>query len=552
MDFSAFGLIEPLVQALSRLGFERPTPIQTQALPLLLAGGTDFVGLAQTGTGKTAAYGLPLLQGIDADARHPQAIVLCPTRELCQQIAADLRQLAAFLPALRIAPVYGGAGLGEQIHQLRSGVQVVVATPGRALDLLQRGALSLEAARLAVLDEADEMLRMGFKEDMDRILAQLPAEHHVWLFSATMAPAVSAAARAYLQNPSRVALDERSGGPAGMDHCCYCMLEKHRYDALRRLVEQETGLRALVFCRTRSDAQALADRLAAEGHPAEALHGDLGQSQRDAVMGRFRRGALDLLVATDVAARGLDVDDITHVIHYQLPDDAQTYTHRSGRTARAGRSGLSVVLATPREQWRIGNIEKSLGLRFERRRLPDLHTVARRRLRSHLEALAATPATDPALDAYLPVAAEALKELDRESLIRRLVASACGHLPQLSAGEDEINARPAAAPRPVRGSREKTRKPLGASRTEHFCIDLGRSAPINAGAVVRCICDASGIRSHQIGAIRLDKSRAFFEVHPCAADRVRRTANRVRLDGRPVRVHPVAAASPAGQAPRGR
>ncbi len=546
MDFTSLELIEPLAAAVAQMGYDRPTPIQARALPLLLAGGTDFVGLAQTGTGKTAAYGLALLQQIAVGSRHPQAMVLCPTRELCRQIASDLRQMAAFLDGMRIATVYGGAGIADQIHQLRSGAQVVVATPGRALDLIQRGALSLDAIRLAVLDEADEMLRMGFKEDMDRILADLPADRHVWLFSATMAPAVDAVARSYLNHPHRVAVDASPRGPEAMLHRCYCILEKHRYAALRRLIDPVPEIRALIFCRTRMDAQALADRLAADGQPAEALHGDLGQSQRDAVMARFRRGALDLLVATDVAARGLDVEDITHVIHYQLPEDAETYTHRSGRTARAGRSGISAVLATPRDQWRLTHIERSLDLRFQRDRLPDLRTVRCRRIESRLQALAATPATEPELDAFMPLATDALADLDREALIRRLVAAELGRMPTIEAEENEINARPAAASRtasrqPLRG-RQSSRKQPRSAGAEHFCIDLGHSEPINAGAVVRCICDASGIGSRSIGAIRLERNRAFFEVHPEAASQIRRNAGRARIDGRPVQVRPVAAA----------
>jgi ATP-dependent RNA helicase DeaD len=561
MTFSAFGLIEPLKLAVAKLGFHQPTPIQTRALAVLLAGNTDFIGLAQTGTGKTAAYGLALLQQIADGGKHPRAVVLCPTRELCQQIAADLRQLATFLPAVRIATVYGGAGIADQIRQLRFGAQVVVATPGRALDLIQRGALSLNAIQVAVLDEADEMLRMGFKEDMDRILAELPAERHVWLFSATMAPAVNAVARAYLNNPARVAVDGAPGGPEGMAHRCYCVLEKHRYAALRRLIDPVPAIRALVFCRTRSDAQTLADRLAAEGCPAEALHGDLGQSQRDAVMGRFRRGALQVLVATDVAARGLDVDDITHVIHYQLPDDAQIYTHRSGRTARAGRSGLSVVLATPREQWQITNIERSLKLHFQRERLPDIRTVCRQRLASRLKDFAATPVTDPELDALMPTAVAALEGLDRDALIQRLVAVEYSRRPQTAAEENDLNARPVATARPPlrqparspQRGRQPFRQPARPAEARHFCIDVGQSKRINAGAVVRCICDAAGIRSNLIGAIRLDQTRAFFEVQACAADQVRKSADRVRLDGRPVQVRPVAAgAAPQGKAARTR
>ncbi len=554
MNFSTLGLAEPLQQALNRLGFDRPTPIQARALPLLLSGPSDFIGLAQTGTGKTAAYGLPLLQRIEGRSFHPQTLVLCPTRELCRQISDDLGQLAHFLPGVRIAAVYGGAGIAEQIRRLRDGAQVVVATPGRALDLMERGVLCLKQVRLAVLDEADEMLRMGFREDLDRILAGLPAGRCIWLFSATMAPAVAAVAQTYLNNPARVVVDGPAGGPAGMAHRCYCMAEHHRYEALCRLIHQESGIRALIFCRTRAEAQTLADRLAAEGQGAEALHGDLAQNQRDAVMARFRSGVLSLLVATDVAARGLDIDEITHVIHYQLPDDPQTYTHRSGRTARAGRAGISLVLATPKEKWRLAVMENRLRLRFEPHPLPTIQTVLRQRLGARLQDLAARPLNPARQEALMPVALEALEGLDREAIIRRLVAAECDRLPRIGDVEDDINARSATPIRPSAGKkasaarkgRSLPRQRTPVPQVQHFCIELGASGPINAGAVVRCICDAAGIHSRSIGAIRLARAQAFFEVHDQVADRVQRMAHKVRLDGRSVLVRPVKAAAPGG------
>jgi ATP-dependent RNA helicase DeaD len=369
MDFRTMGIRAELLRALEALAFEKPMPIQAAALPELLTGCRDFIGLAQTGTGKTAAFGLPLLQRVDTARAYPQGVVLCPTRELCMQITDDLKRYARYLPGIRVAAVYGGASIAQQVRQLRGSPQIVVATPGRLIDLMQRRAADLSRIAYCVLDEADEMLNMGFQEDIDRILQQMPADRQTWLFSATMPPGVAAIARNYLDNPYKVSLGGRNHSAPNITHACYVMNERHRYQGLKRIIDFTPGIFGLVFCRTRKDTQTVADALMQEGYQAEALHGDLSQAQRDQVMRKFRRQSIRILVATDVAARGLDVDAISHIIHYNLPDDPDTYTHRSGRTARAGRSGVSIALATPREVVRLRTMERANAMRF---RIPEI------------------------------------------------------------------------------------------------------------------------------------------------------------------------------------
>ncbi len=341
MDFKETGLNDELLRAVDALGFETPMPIQAAALPVLLDGRRDFIGLAQTGTGKTAAFGLPLLQHIDASLARPQGVILCPTRELCLQITDDLKRYARYLPRIGVAAVYGGASIAHQIRQLRNGAQIIVATPGRLIDLIQRRAADLSAVATCVLDEADEMLNMGFQEDIDRILGRMPVDRKTWLFSATMPSGVAAIARNYLNDPCRVSVAVSRRMAPNITHSCYVMDERNRYQGLKRIIDATPGIFGLVFCRTRKETQTVAESLIQDGCRDDALHGDLSQAQRDHVMRKFRRQSIRLLVATDVAARGLDVDAISHIIHYNLPDDTETYTHRSGRTARAGRSGIS-------------------------------------------------------------------------------------------------------------------------------------------------------------------------------------------------------------------
>lgn len=534
MDFREMGIRAELLRALEEMGFETPTPIQAAALPELLDGRRDFIGLAQTGTGKTAAFGLPLLQRVDRTLARPQGVVLCPTRELCLQITGDLKRHARYLPGIRVAAVYGGASIANQIRQMRGGAQIVVATPGRLIDLMQRRAADLSRVACCVLDEADEMLNMGFQEDIDRILEKMPDGRQTWLFSATMPPGVAAIARNYLEDPRKVSLGGRNRIAPNITHTCYVMNERHRYQGLKRIIDFTPGMFGLVFCRTRKETQGVAESLIQDGYRADALHGDLSQAQRDHVMRKFRRQSIRLLVATDVAARGLDVDAITHIIHYNLPDDSETYTHRSGRTARAGRSGVSIALTTPREVGRLRSMERANAMRFEFKKFPEGRAICERQFDGFVDRIVETPVDRESFGDYLPAVCRALAGFDREELILRFMAAGFTRFMEdyRDAGDINASVRPPAGARTGNG-----RKPrLDASGTRRFFINVGRLDQINEGAIVRLVCDHTGIRSHQIGRIELKREFSFFEVARNAGDKVLRKLKDVQLDGRRVQV----------------
>ncbi len=534
MNFKTLGIKDELLRALEALGFQAPMPIQAAALPELLNGSRDFIGLAQTGTGKTAAFGLPLLQRVDTDLKRPQGVILCPTRELCLQITDDLKRYGRYLPGIRVVAVYGGASIAHQIRQLRDGSQIVVATPGRLIDLMQRRAIDLSTIVTCVLDEADEMLNMGFKEDIDRILERIPAGRRTWLFSATMPSGVAAIARTYLDDPRKVSLGGHQRIAPNITHACYVMNERHRYQGLKRIIDFTPGIFGLVFCRTRRETQSVADALVQEGYPADALHGDLSQAQRDHVMGKFRRQSIQLLVATDVAARGLDVDAISHIIHYNLPDDPDVYTHRSGRTARAGRSGASIALSTPKEVGRLRAMERANAMRFEFRKFPNGPAICKRQLDGFVDRIVEMPVDPKAFASYLPAVSQALAGLDREELILRFMAADFNRFfkDYREAGDIDAAVRPAAGS-PAGNRRQGRADAPGAQR---FFINIGRLDKINEGAIVRLVCDHAGIRSQQIGRIELKREFSFFEVAGAAADNVRRSLKDVPFDGRRVQV----------------
>ncbi len=538
MSFATLGLCDALVNATETLGFTAPMPIQEQAIPALLAGERDFIGLAQTGTGKTGAFGLPMLQRIDAKQPHPQGVVICPTRELCLQITDDLQRFAAGLSGVRIVAVYGGASISDQVRQLKSRSQVIVATPGRLRDLISRKALDPSRVSHVVLDEADEMLNMGFQEDIDEILSAMPAQRRIWLFSATMPSAVATIAGNYLEDPLKITVGGRNQSPTTIAHTCHVIHHKDRYAALRRVIDFSPGMFALVFCRTRLDTQKAADDLVRDGYPAEALHGDLSQPQRDAVMRKFRAGLTRILVATDVAARGLDVDDITHVIHYTLPDDPEVYTHRSGRTARAGKSGASIALITPKETYRVRDLERRGRIRFSFEKLPDGDAICRKQLLRAAEKIAKTEVDEKALSAYLPEIYDALGDLTKEDLIQRMVSGELNRLLGDYRNAGNIDAKPprkAAKSTPIVTKKERFQN----TPTQRFFINVGRLDKINEGTIVRLICDRSGIRSALIGQIDLKREFSFFDVEKRAASKVKKAVHNATLDGRVVQLREV-------------
>lgn len=418
--FEELGLNEPILKAITDLGFEKPSAVQQATIPILLTQPTDIVSLAQTGTGKTAAFGFPLLQNIQPNNKATQGLVLAPTRELCLQIANEMRLYAKYLP-IHIVAVYGGASIEEQARNIKKGAQIIVATPGRMQDMIRREFVDISKINYCVLDEADEMLNMGFYEDITSILEHTPKNKHTWLFSATMPQEVAKIAREFMNSPQEVTIGSKNQAANNILHEYYVVNGRHRYEALKRLADANPDIFSVIFCRTKRDTQAVAEKLIEDGYNAAALHGDLSQNQRDLVMKGFRTRQIQMLVATDVAARGIDVDDVTHVIHYQLPDEVETYTHRSGRTGRAGKSGVSMVILAKSEVKRIKQIEQIIKKKFEAKQIPDGIEICEIQL-YHLANNIKNAEVEPAVNDYLPAIKDVLQNLDREELIKKMVA----------------------------------------------------------------------------------------------------------------------------------
>ncbi|MDE7469894.1 MAG: DEAD/DEAH box helicase [Paramuribaculum sp.] len=421
--FEQLGVAEPLRRAIEELGFEAPMPVQEKVIPHLLdpdAG--DVVALAQTGTGKTAAFGLPVLQRVDPSVKKPQALILSPTRELCLQIGSDLADFSKYESGIKVLPVYGGSSIESQIRALREGVQIIVATPGRLIDLINRGVVNLEDVRTVVLDEADEMLNMGFLDSIDDILSHVPAERKMLMFSATMPDEISKISKKYMSQPVEFVVGNKNEGAKNVKHIYYLVNARDKYLALKRIADDNPNIYAIIFCRTRRDTQEIADQLIQDGYNADALHGDLSQQQRDIVMKKFRDRVISLLVATDVAARGLDVDDLTHVINYGLPDDTAVYTHRSGRTGRAGKTGVSVAIIHSRERGKLREIEKKIGKTFERRDVPTPQHIIEKQLYNLADKLEKVKVDETEIAKYLPGVARKLDWLNADDLLKRVVS----------------------------------------------------------------------------------------------------------------------------------
>jgi len=546
MKFTEMGLSPDTLKSVEALGFETATPIQEKAIPILLEGQRDFVGLASTGTGKTAAFGLPLLERIDPDSAFPQGIILCPTRELCLQIASDLNNFSKHRPGLKVVAVYGGSPIVSQIRDLKRGAQIIVATPGRLLDLIERRAAKLDQVSMVVLDEADEMLNMGFKDELDAILSKAPDQRVTWLFSATMAKGVARIAQNYQTDPVEVSVGGRNEAAANIEHLCFMVHEKDRYQALKRILDFLPEIYGLVFCRTRAETQQVAEKLMQDGYSAESLHGDLSQAQRDAVMRKFRQKTITILVATDVAARGLDVDDITHVIQYKLSDETQAYTHRSGRTARAGKSGVSISLINMHERRRIAELERRNNIKISLEKIPDGKAICENQLIALLNKVIESPVNEKEIEDYLPLAYEALCQLDKKEIIKRFVSVEFNHFLEYYRHAGDINVKPRA-----NDSRSRDRAPRrdnkprreGDSESKRFSINMGRANKINAGAIVRIICENCKIASNQVGEISLGHDQSFFDIKKDSANAVREGMQNVKLDGRKVTIR---AATPQG------
>jgi len=510
--FSEFGLRQPILDAIVEMGFEQPTPVQEEVIPHLLNIGGDIIALAQTGTGKTAAFGLPVLEQLDLHVSNIQALVLCPTRELCMQITGDMQKFAKNLPGFRIAAVYGGSSIQTQIQLLRKGVQVVVATPGRALDLINRKVLKVQTIQWLVLDEADEMLSMGFRDDLDTILAETPKGRQTLLFSATMPREIRELSKKYMQDPVEISIGKRNAGAENVQHEYYMVHARDRYDALKRIVDVYPKIYGIVFCRTRAETQEVADKLMGEGYSADVLHGDLSQAQRDFVMSRFRQRHVQLLVATDVAARGLDVNDLTHIINYNLPDELEVYVHRSGRTGRAGKTGISIAIIHTREHSKIEQLENILHKNFTRRLVPNGREICEKQLFNLIDKVERVEVNDSQIDQFLPTIFRKLGWLERDDLIKRFVSvefnrflSFYENAPDLNQGVQEPKKmQKKAGDSPRKESSRKVKFSL-------FYINLGTKNNLTPANLIGLINEMTGSRDIRIGRIDLQKKFSFFE-----------------------------------------
>lgn len=527
-SFESLGLSRGLVESVLQIGFEIPTPIQEKAIPVLLKGNRDFVGLAQTGTGKTAAFGLPLLELVDDNSRNTQALVLAPTRELGLQITSDLENFSEKFKKFNIVAVYGGSSISEQIRKVKKGAQIIVATPGRLIDLIDRKAINLSSIQYLVLDEADEMLNMGFKEDLDKILSFTPENKNTWLFSATMPREVKAIMKNYMTDPFELTVGEQNVGNVNIEHTYVMVQEKDKYPALKRILDYNPEIFGLIFCRTRIDTQRVAEMLMKDGYNADALHGDLTQQQRDRVMMKFRQRSLQILVATDVAARGIDVEDISHVIHMNIPDEMEFYTHRSGRTARAGKKGISIAMISRRELGRVRQLEKTLKSTFRRITVPTGPEVCQKQLLALMHKVREVKVNEAEIGEFLPAVYEELKDVTKPELIKRFASIEFNRFLDYYRNAPDLNQDD----RRSSGSEREGDRSISGTR---FFINLGKMDGFEKGDLLAFIDDTCGIDGRSVGRIELKGAYSFFEVENEKADAILKGIKGVEYKGRQVR-----------------
>jgi len=529
-SFDDLGLSRELLEAVKQMGFETPTPIQEKAIPILLQGNTDLVGLAQTGTGKTAAFGLPLLQLVEDSDRSTQALIVAPTRELSVQITTDLERFCNNVKNLNIVTVYGGASISDQIRKVRRGAQIIVATPGRLIDLLTRKVVNLTTVKYVILDEADEMLNMGFKEDIDEILSTTPDTKNVWLFSATMPREVREIAKNYMNNPQELTMGERNQGNENIDHQYIMVDDRDKYLALKRFVDYNPDIFGVIFCRTKIDTQKIAEHLIKDGYNADSLHGDLTQQQRDRVMRSFKNKTLQLLVATDVAARGIDVSNITHVVHMNMPDEMEFYTHRSGRTARAGKKGISLAIISKKELGRIQQIERALKRKFTRIMVPTGDEVCQKKLLDLVHKVREVEVNDEEIDSFLPEVYHELKDLSKEDIIKRFASIEFNRFLEYYRDAKDLNRS------------EKSRTLDGNDGVDTYFsgdrifINVGKMDGLDKGTLLGLILDFTEIKKDKIGKIDLKGAYSFFEVEKDVTSQVMSGFEGVELRGRKVRL----------------
>lgn len=525
--FEELGVGEPLRRAIEELGFETPMPVQEAVIPHLLGDdGGDVVALAQTGTGKTAAFGLPVLQRIDPSEHVPQALILAPTRELCLQIAGDLADFSKYIPDVTVLPVYGGSSIESQIRALRAGVQVIVATPGRLIDLINRGVVNSSDVHTVILDEADEMLNMGFLDSIEEILSHIPEDRRMLLFSATMPADIAKIAKKYMRDYREFVIGNRNEGAANVRHIYYMVNARDKYLALKRIADNSPDIYAIVFCRTRRDTQEIADRLIADGYNADALHGDLSQQQRDIVMKKFRDRVTSILVATDVAARGLDVDDLTHVINFGLPDEAAVYTHRSGRTGRAGKTGVSIAIIHSREKGRLREIEKIIGKKFEHKQVPTPEHIIEKQLYHLADRIERAQVDEAEIGKYLPGVSRKLSWLSGEDLLKRLISLELHRLLQYYKDAPVIDLIDEKKPKKERKEKGRERDPREKDRRtaedgmERIYVNLGKADGFYAGNLIDMLNHTVEGKRVDVGRIDLFANYSLFDVEKDAARRV--------------------------------
>jgi ATP-dependent RNA helicase DeaD len=536
--FSTLGIRHDIVNAITELGFENPTPIQEQSIPVLLTGSNDFVGLAQTGTGKTAAFGLPLLELLDFEENHPQALILCPTRELCLQITNDIKNYSKNMTNVNVVAVYGGANISDQLRQIKRGVQIVVATPGRMLDIINRKAINFSEVQFVVLDEADEMLNMGFQEDIDSILSTTPEDKKTWLFSATMPTEVRRIAKKYMTDPFELTMGEKNTGNVNIEHEYYIVRARDKYAAFKRIVDFNPDIFGIVFCRTKIETQEIAESLIKDGYNADALHGDLSQQQRDKVMKRYRERSLQLLIATDVAARGIDVNDVTHVINYSLPDEIENYTHRSGRTARAGKTGISIAIINSKELGKIRHIERTIGKKFTKAEIPNGFDVCEKQLFSIVHKVHNVEVNEQQIEQYLPRIMDEFKELSKEDVIKRFASIEFNRFLEYYKNAPDLNAPADDRLRDDRGERgDRAPRALGGkSEYTRLFINLGSVDDFSRGDLLNYICNTAKISGRIVGKIDLKGVFSFFEVPNEESAKVFEGFKGAEFNGRPVRI----------------
>ena len=533
-SFTHFGLYPEILQAIAELGFENPTPIQSKTIPHLLSTDQDLIASAQTGTGKTAAFGLPSIHLTNIDDKSTQTLVLCPTRELCVQIAKDIGDYSKYMRGINILAVYGGASIQPQIKSLKKGAQIVIGTPGRTKDLIKRKKLKLNNISRVVLDEADEMLTMGFKEDLEDILATTPQEKQTLLFSATMSKNIISITKKYMSDPLEVSAGKANLGAENVEHIYYMVQAKDRYEVLKRIADINPTIYGIVFCRTRRETKEVANKLMHDGYNADAIHGELSQGQRDEVMGKFRKRQLQILVATDVAARGLDVNDLTHIINYNLPNDSEIYTHRSGRTGRAGKSGVSIAIIHTREIRRLNEIERISGISFSKELVPNGIDICQTRLYTLIDKIKKVEVDVKQIGPFLPEIYEKLSSLDREELIQHFVSTEFNRYLSYykNARDINISGKYGNSRSGKRGKRAKGQNVTGPFA--NFYINVGYVSKLNPGRLIGLINESLGSSNAKIGQIDIKKTFSFFEIEKAKEAQLMKGIKGKEFEGRPI------------------